>query len=667
MSETKKISTADTNSKAAINVDVKISKESIEDEFGADFDDTGDAGDVYANDSDVYANDDELTPAQIAANKAANAKRIADMNAAIKKNLELISSDDEEECCGLCCSTGEEVDLFKCNMCEYISCIDCHKRQIFSSMMEAHCVQCRNYFTLEFMRKVFTKSFITSEYSDHRKRILYESFTERIRPIYAAFSEKYLVLQPNLKKLEEFDKELANKIRIYEHHILYKPELDHELLSVETWCNRNSEQCFHTYSMKSLVEYRTRVRNRISNIKLRLETIRHHDGRNGAQKDDGPVVEVVKCFSKDCPATLNSEGYCNMCEKTYCTRCEEIQGEDHKCNPETVKSVRFINKDTKPCPKCGVKIHRTYGCNHMFCTHCNTPFDWASLKILSTIGFHNPHFDQLLNQGRIAIEARPMIDANGCVEGYPWYTIQGRIRNREAKLTAKKRLEEEGAMTHARSKMNKYLRFVYSTDANKEDPDHKFETIQDCYVFIQNFLNRKVHLQTPRVLESYQPKDNVYKHRKEIDMFVKMIVDKHPPHLVKTELLKFENTNNKKREIMYAFDLFFRQIDTASIQIHDLIAGRPDREGQEDREDREGQPAQPSEDRLTFENMMEIVNSLEVTVRCVNEMFKNISHIHGGVVPYIWWKSMLVQNCRYTNGKIEITSTDKHINPQARV
>jgi hypothetical protein len=178
-------------------------------------------------------------------------------------------------------------------------------------------------------------------------------------------------------------------------------------------------------------------------------------------------------------------------------------------------------------------------------------------------------------------------------------------------------------------------------------------------VFIQNFLNRKVHLQTPRVLDSYQPKDNVYKNRKEIDMFVKMIVDKHPAHLVKTELLKFENTNNKKREIMYAFDLFFRQIDTASIQVHDLIAGREGREGQADHE---GQ-AEP----LTFENMMKIINSIEVTVRCVNEMFKNISKNHGGVVPYIWWKSMLVQNCRYNGDKIEITSTDKNINPQARV
>jgi hypothetical protein len=295
----------------------------------------------------------------------------------------------------------------------------------------------------------------------------------------------------------------------------------------------------------------------------------------------------------------------------------------------------------------------------MFCTSCNTPFDWVSLKILPTIGFHNPHFNDLLNQGRIAVGAQPMVDANGCVEGYPWYTIQGRIRDREAKLTIKKRSNEERAMTYARSKMNGYLRFVYSHDANKEDPGHTFETIQDCYVFIQNFLNRKVHLQTPRVLDSYQPKDNVYKNRKEIDMFVKMIVDKHPAHLVKTELLKFENTNNKKREIMYAFDLFFRQIDTASIQVHDLIAGREGREGQADHE---GQ-AEP----LTFENMMKIINSIEVTVRCVNEMFKNISKNHGGVVPYIWWKSMLVQNCRYNGDKIEITSTDKNINPQARV
>jgi hypothetical protein len=56
-------------------------------------------------------------------------------------------------------------------------------------------------------------------------------------------------------------------------------------------------------------------------------------------------------------------------------------------------TISALALDTKPCPKCCAGIHRTEGCNHMFCTNCRTHFDWVSGKVLKTSS--NGHYIHL--------------------------------------------------------------------------------------------------------------------------------------------------------------------------------------------------------------------------------------------------------------------------------
>lgn len=94
-------------------------------------------------------------------------------------------------------------------------------------------------------------------------------------------------------------------------------------------------------------------------------------------------------------------GACGLCARSTCDRCwcPVPEDADHVCRPEDVESVRVIRNGTKPCPSCAVPIQRSEGCAQMWCTHCNSAFDWTTLRRIANRDVHNPHyFDWLRTQ-----------------------------------------------------------------------------------------------------------------------------------------------------------------------------------------------------------------------------------------------------------------------------
>ena len=102
---------------------------------------------------------------------------------------------------------------------------------------------------------------------------------------------------------------------------------------------------------------------------------------------------TIFCPYDGCRGILSSRWKCNICENYTCSQCHELKkpGEEHVCNEDNVKSAQAIKKDSKPCPSCGIYIFKIVGCNQMWCTECNTAFDWASGRIIND-KIHNPHF-----------------------------------------------------------------------------------------------------------------------------------------------------------------------------------------------------------------------------------------------------------------------------------
>lgn len=105
---------------------------------------------------------------------------------------------------------------------------------------------------------------------------------------------------------------------------------------------------------------------------------------------------IIPCPIDACRGFLHG-GRCGVCLTRTCLKClrplPSGTEETHACNPDDAASVAALARDSRPCPNCGVFIHRTQGCNHMHCTHCNVHWDWESRCVLSQST--NGHYNRL--------------------------------------------------------------------------------------------------------------------------------------------------------------------------------------------------------------------------------------------------------------------------------
>lgn len=113
-----------------------------------------------------------------------------------------------------------------------------------------------------------------------------------------------------------------------------------------------------------------------------------------------PAAFMMCSECKGLVLCINKHVYCSECRQEYCYDCgEKKEFEDghcvHVCNEETRSTFKTVRMNTHSCPKCGVRIQRSEGCNHMFCTACHTSFNWATGKII-TVNVHNPHREEWL-------------------------------------------------------------------------------------------------------------------------------------------------------------------------------------------------------------------------------------------------------------------------------
>ena len=120
--------------------------------------------------------------------------------------------------------------------------------------------------------------------------------------------------------------------------------------------------------------------------------------RHGPPQNHGdPAAQFIhRCADSDCNGFVTSAWKCATCDKHTCAHCRELKAarDDplHLCNPDSVASVTLLKHDTKPCPNCKVLVHKTEGCDQMFCTQCKRLWSWNSGRF-ETRG-HNPHYLQ---------------------------------------------------------------------------------------------------------------------------------------------------------------------------------------------------------------------------------------------------------------------------------
>lgn len=98
---------------------------------------------------------------------------------------------------------------------------------------------------------------------------------------------------------------------------------------------------------------------------------------------------------------------CGMCGAEACPDCERLveataEGAraPHVCAVEDALSVKAVRESTRACPWCSVAVQKSFGCDQMFCTACNRPFDYRTgARITRLERFENPHYSAQLRTG----------------------------------------------------------------------------------------------------------------------------------------------------------------------------------------------------------------------------------------------------------------------------
>lgn len=109
----------------------------------------------------------------------------------------------------------------------------------------------------------------------------------------------------------------------------------------------------------------------------------------------GPGCERVAALSTDstCASSLQFTdstiiATCDVCTTSFCLKCGEephaplvckyLSRWHEKCRNES-ETANWILANTKACNKCGSRIEKNQGCNHMTCQQCKHEFCWICM------------------------------------------------------------------------------------------------------------------------------------------------------------------------------------------------------------------------------------------------------------------------------------------------
>ena len=255
--------------------------------------------------------------------------------------------------CTICCD-GFNASNRKPISCPFDSCAKTACRSCYQTFLCGEdvtvpkCMFCNTQFTHSHLQHLgLTKSFLQGEFAKHQQDILFAQEQAMLPAAQAAVAHDRLI-----------------------------QNIDDQIKSVSA-------------EIKRLQELKTDLMH----TKFQL---RRHDAQQPDQAEGDNDQFIHRCADSDCNGFVSSAWKCATCDKHTCSHCRELKANrddpDHVCNPDTVASVALLKADTKPCPNCKVLVHKTDGCDQMFCTQCKRLWSWNTGRF-ETRG-HNPHYLQ---------------------------------------------------------------------------------------------------------------------------------------------------------------------------------------------------------------------------------------------------------------------------------
>ena len=276
--------------------------------------------------------------------------------------------------CGICCDTYTDARRarVRCAHCDYVACNACYRQYITSSMQDAHCMQCRNVWSRDVLATFFPTAWMNGDYKRHRERVLVGR-EKQLLPESQALVANYreaTMLRDGLKEKAETARAL---------------KLQHDELTRQIWNDRYRAE-------------RLEARHYAGDMDFQ------RGGAGGERSQRRRVDFVTPCPVDACRGfvTLTKLGVteCGTCKVVTCSDCgvalppadpDTDPAPAHVCVENDKASFQAIKMQTRPCPKCAVPTFRVSGCNQMWCTSCQTAWDWTTGEIARGV-IHNPHY-----------------------------------------------------------------------------------------------------------------------------------------------------------------------------------------------------------------------------------------------------------------------------------
>lgn len=262
-------------------------------------------------------------------------------------------------------------------------------------------MECRRAWNRDFLDQTLTKTFRSGPLRKHRAKILMER-EKALLPAHQIFVEATREIDSATKADNKVQVKLAEALKT-RSQILIRRTVVARGYRAATTPEQKAEELKELERLAE--EY---GKNEAKHIHLRFETEENQIRINTAQTTlSGGTVQkearefIARCPAEGCRGYLSSAYKCGTCAKYTCSECMVVKGDArdsaHTCNDEAKASSALIRKETKPCPKCGVRIFKIDGCDQMFCTQesCHTAFSWNTGRIVTGV-IHNPHYYEYL-------------------------------------------------------------------------------------------------------------------------------------------------------------------------------------------------------------------------------------------------------------------------------
>ena len=304
----------------------------------------------------------------------------------------------EKEDCSICSNKYNNTfrKELKCPFCPWICCNMCCRSYILSKA-NPQCMECKTVWTDDFLFSVFPKSWVDNELRHHLDDVVVQQ-EKSLFPLAVEHIEKNK-MENERRQLQFLRNRLESKLDRINQMII---KLDNSIkINKPGDKDHNHRKYFNDkIDLQEKIIEQKQVEEEYNQVLL-LET----------ELSDKLGKTIITRFRRPCP-DFNCKGYidlskndkeselnncnnleCGICNKKFCGRCREVINTNysHSCDESIIKTLKLLDKDTKPCPSCKVLVFKIDGCNQMFCTNCHSAFNWETGEI-ETGRIHNPHY-----------------------------------------------------------------------------------------------------------------------------------------------------------------------------------------------------------------------------------------------------------------------------------